>query len=142
VGLLEISADLTGPEHVVRQRRLIEAILDLGWTEENAARAFAIIREAGQGLGQHFGGKVQLALRKYADFMLMELAATFAFTTLDEDATRDALTLWPQNVADLPISLRTQTRPLNCQYTRRALRPRCNSVTPGLKSEIRNSSDG
>jgi hypothetical protein len=108
LGLLEINAELTGAEHAVRERRLTEALADLGWGEENAARAFAIIREAGQGLEKHFGGKVQLALRKYAELMLTELAGTFAFTTLDEAATRDALTLWLQNVADLPISLRTQ----------------------------------
>jgi hypothetical protein len=46
LGLLEINAALTGPEYALRERRLIEALLDLGWNEENAARAFAIIREA------------------------------------------------------------------------------------------------
>jgi hypothetical protein len=107
LGLLEINAALTGPEHALRERRLTEVLLDLGWNEENAARAFAIIREAGQGLEKHFGGKVQLALRKYAELMLTELSATFAFTTLDDASTRDALTLWLQNVADLPLSLRT-----------------------------------
>lgn len=115
LGLLEIDAELTGPEHAVRRRRLTEALLDLGWSDENAARAFGIIREAGQGLDQHFSGKVQLALRKYAELMLVELTATFAFTALDEAATRDALTLWLQNVADLPVSLRTPDLTDFCQ---------------------------
>jgi hypothetical protein len=115
LGLLEINAALTGPEHTLRERRLTEVLLDLGWNDENAARAFAIIREAGQGLEKHFGGKVQLALRKYAELMLTELSDTFAFTALDEAATRDALTLWLQNVADLPVSLRTQDLTDFCQ---------------------------
>jgi hypothetical protein len=115
LGLLEINAALTGPDHALRERRLTEALLDLGWNQENAARAFAIIREAGEALEKHFGGKVQLALRKYAELMLTELSATFAFTTLDDASTRDALTLWLQNVADLPLSLRTSDLTDFCQ---------------------------
>lgn len=107
LGLLDINAELTGPDHAIRQNRLIGTLVDLGWTEDDAVRAFSIVREAAQGIEKHFGGKTQLVLRKYAELMIVELSTTFALTSLDEAATRDALTLWLQNVADLPVSLRT-----------------------------------
>jgi hypothetical protein len=101
-----ISSHKQGVFDDIDGNRIVELMLEAGFSRPEADNALQVICEAADSLVQHHNGKVQHYLRHYGERMLDEALAAFRFTTLDEGAAKYAFTYWLQNVLNMPLSLR------------------------------------
>jgi hypothetical protein len=100
-----LGADKDSDEAREMTRRVVDLMIEGGFTKEEAERGFAAIRDAATGLLQHHKGKVQLYLRKVGESMLDQLPQNFAFSSLSKGEVADAFTYWLQNALNMPLSL-------------------------------------
>jgi hypothetical protein len=83
----------------------LATLRDRGLSEADAMDAAKVIHEAAHCLGDKYNGKVQLALRKAGEELLNAMRKEIKLESLSEEELRVALTIWLQNVLNLPISL-------------------------------------
>lgn len=107
LGLLDVAllARMAGASDPSVRGRFVKLLQERGLSEEDARRAMTTLCEAAVGLQNHHQGKIQHYLRHYGEMMLRDLPTTFRFTALSEQAAREAITYWLQNVANVPLSL-------------------------------------
>lgn len=101
LGLLQ-PTDLVAQAH---SKGIIDLFLEYGFSEEDAQRAIAVMRDASKGLAKKFMAKVQLYLRHYGSLMLEDVDKLFSFTTLTKEQVRQAFTYWLQNALMMPVPL-------------------------------------
>ncbi|THD57458.1 hypothetical protein [Phenylobacterium sp.] len=89
---------------LVAQTRVV--LEDFGLDQKTALRASRIIHDAAHQLGKRYGGKIQLALREAGDEILEKFTRALNVSELTDAELRQALTMWLQNVLNLPISLK------------------------------------
>ena len=78
---------------------------DYQLTDEQRLKAVRTLHQAAHRLGERFGGKVQVALREAGEELLEKLRHSLGLSELSEAEQRQALTIWVQNVLNLPVSL-------------------------------------
>ena len=107
LGLLDIDDLVTVVEDdadAAASADLMKAVLTrLGFQPESAQRAVATIVEAANFLQDHYGGRVQVLLRRQGQVVLDNLMAELPLLSVDEESRRAILTHWLQRTLDLPI---------------------------------------
>jgi hypothetical protein len=90
-------------------QRIIQLMLDGGFTHEEARKGVTAVCEAAAALATRFSGKIQCYLRSYGERMLEEAPAMFQFSQMDRQTVRSAITFWLQNVLNMPLSLQDKS---------------------------------
>jgi len=103
--LLDSSAWASASEHSTIRQRLVAVLTAEGLERTVAERAAAVLAEAARSLARGYGGKAQRCLRAVGEQALAMLGEAFDLPSLGKTASREALTVWLQNVANMPISL-------------------------------------
>lgn len=98
----------TAEEREGLQRRVVTVLTEEGISREDAQRAVTALHEVAAVLTEKYESKVQVLLRKHAHALLGALLREFSPRTISAGAVKEALTLWLQNVANLPISVDDQ----------------------------------
>lgn len=114
--------DLIEPAHLVthdlnsRGTQTILLVLERhGLSLDQAQQTLKLWIKAAEMVEQHYGGKLQLALRKHAENLRQELCEMFAGLELTPDRLRFAMTLWLQNVVSAPLSLEQPSLAAFCE---------------------------
>jgi hypothetical protein len=94
-------------EEIVEQSLMVLHDYDLD--KAQALEAVKVIHEAAHRIGERYKGKVQVALREAGEEILNALQRALKLHSLTEDESREALTLWLQNVLNVPIPLNRQS---------------------------------
>lgn len=78
-----------------------------GFSDAAARAGWASILAAAEALAAKHDGKVQVFLNRHGSAMAAELADLFRGAPLAESHLRDAVTMWLQNVVNMPLTLST-----------------------------------
>lgn len=111
LGLLDI--DMLAAEKSVRTDERTNQVLSLitnilaenGIEEEDARRCSLVLRKIADATKKTYDGKIQKLIRKYGIMMLQEARNTFSFEEVNEEDLNYILTLWLQNIMELPITM-------------------------------------
>jgi hypothetical protein len=95
--------------------RFVKVLIESGFSHAEALAGLKVLREAAVSIRDHYGGKLQLCLRSVGERFLAEIGESFPFSELKTEEAKHAFTLWLQNVAHLPLSLRDRSLVAMCQ---------------------------
>jgi hypothetical protein len=84
---------------------MVQLLERVGAAPERAQAIVTTLAQAGWGLEEHHGGKVQRYLRRYGEAILRELGETFSFSRMSDEDVRYAFTHWLQNVLNMPLPM-------------------------------------
>src|SRR5262249_14956232 len=93
----------------------LKVLTEAGLSQDEARAGLKVLCETAIGIQDHFSGKVQLYLRSIGERLLNEIFHHFHFSDLKPEDVKYAFTLWLQNVAQLPLSLRDAHLITMCQ---------------------------
>ena len=101
----EAAKDGEGSERQGVQKRAWAVLTEENVDVEQGRRALAALEECARVLKSRHKGKLQVCLRALSESLLTSMMKEFEFTGWSQEATREALTLWLQNVANAPLPL-------------------------------------
>jgi hypothetical protein len=93
----------------------LKVLTQAGLSQDEARASLKALCEAAMAIRDQFGGKIQVCLRSAGERILEEISHRFHFSDLKPEEVKYAFTLWLQNVAHLPLSLRDASLSAMCQ---------------------------
>jgi hypothetical protein len=107
LGLLDLEewAEAPAAEDNDVTRRTLSVLAEQEVDGEQAQHAVTALHEVSHILKSRYHGKIQVCLRSLSEVILASMLHEFQLTGLQRAGTKEALTLWLQNVANLPISV-------------------------------------
>jgi hypothetical protein len=123
LGLLDVAAwsELPGDFNAASESVMVERALAMfdeheGVATKDAYRAVRLLHETAQAIQLRYGGRIQIALRKAGELVLDKISKELDLKSISASEERAALTIWLQNVLNLPISLGSQNRQDFCDH--------------------------
>ena len=96
-------------------KKCLTVLTDAGLSQDEARASLKVLCEAAITIQDQFGGNIQVYLRSVGERFLEEVSHRFHFSDLKPEEVKYAFTLWLQNVAQLPLSLRDASLSAMCQ---------------------------
>jgi len=103
----ELPADFDAASKSATVERSLELFEEHGVKGPEGMRAIRSVHEAAHAVQARYRGHIQIALREAGEQVLALLKDALNLTSIPDFEARQALTLWLQNVLNLPISLQS-----------------------------------